>query len=72
LLLLSGKLIEVGNDRIGFRAATGVLFNSVHQAAIGWTRAAIMKEENALSQTPQRRGAEFVGGGSEMTRSRAK
>ena len=38
-----------------------MLFNRVHQPTIGGTGAAIVQEENALPQTPQRRGAEFVG-----------
>ncbi len=61
LLLLSREFVEVGNNRIAFRAAAGVLFNRVQQSAVGGTGAAIVQEEDALPQTPQRRGAEFVG-----------
>ena len=43
-----------------------MLLDGVDQSSIRWTGAAIVQEEHALADAPQRRGAEFVASGSTL------
>src|SRR5262249_3959184 len=56
LLLLRAQFIEMFNDLIGLAAPALVSADGFHQ--IG--RAAIVQEENALADTPERSGSELV------------
>src|SRR5579884_1016356 len=56
LFLGCGKRVEVCNHAIGFRPTAGMISNRGKQVA----GAAIMQEEAALSQSPQRSGAELI------------
>jgi len=59
LLLLGVEVLEVVDYGVGFGALAGVLVNGVDE--IGG--AAIVEEEDALAESPEGRGAEFVGCG---------
>ena len=57
---MRAQTLEKRDDAIGFGALAGVLLNGVEKAAVGWSSASIVKEENALTKTPKRCGAKFV------------
>ena len=52
-------MLEVVDDAVSFGALAGVFLNGVQEIR----GAAIVKEENALAEAPQRRRAEFVWSG---------
>jgi hypothetical protein len=54
--------MEALNDSIGFATWTLVLFDSLHQAACP----SVMKEKDALPDTPERGGSELVGTGATL------
>jgi len=58
LLLLRVQMLEVVDYVVGFRALAGVFVNGIEE--IGG--AAIVEEEDALAEAPERRGAKFVSG----------
>jgi hypothetical protein len=61
LLLMRREVIEKRNDIVGLRAVAGVLLNSMDEPAILGAGSAIMQKEDALPQTPERRGTELIG-----------
>ena len=60
LLLLVVQSLKEADHAIGLRTGTGMRLYGCEQATIRGRGAAIVKKEDALSQTPQRRGAEFI------------
>src|SRR5271167_262149 len=66
LLRLRWEADVVADYSVGFGALARMLLDGVDQSSIRWTRAAIVQEEHALAYAPQRRGAEFVAGGSAL------
>lgn len=62
LLLLSGQAIEMFDDPVCFAAVAAMIADGFDE--IGG--AAIMQEEDALSNAPERSGAELVGSGGSL------
>ena len=62
LLLLSAQTVEMFDDPVGLASFALVGADGLHQ--IG--RAAVMEEEDALPDAPQRSGSEFIGSGTAM------
>jgi len=62
LLLLLGQMVVVVDHAIGFRAGAGVLRDGLYQVL----RAAVVQEEDALAQSPQWCGAEFIRSGAPL------
>lgn len=60
---LRWEAVVVADYFAGFGALARMLLDGVDQSSIRWTGAAIVQEEHALADAPQRRGAEFVAGG---------
>ena len=66
LLGLRGQAVVKVDDGVGFGAGAGVLLNGVDQATVGGIGTAVVEEEDALADAPERLGAEFVGAGSAL------
>ena len=62
LLFLSFEPIEALDDFTGLAAVTFMSLDGFHQAR----RTSIMKEEDPLANTPERRGSELVGTGATL------
>ena len=62
LLLLSSQPIEMFDDLICLAAAALVISDGFHQVG----RPSIMEEKDALSDAPERSGAELVGAGATL------
>ena len=62
LLLLSSQLIEMFDDLVCFAAVALVISDGLHQ--IGCP--SVMEKEDALSDAPERSGAELVGAGATL------
>jgi hypothetical protein len=63
MLLLAIQLLEKLDHLVSLRTGTGMILDCLDQTAIGGSGPAIMKKEQALSQTPQGSSAEFIRAG---------
>ena len=59
---MRSQLFEIADDGVGLGAGTGVFLNGIDE--IGGTT--IVEEENPLTESPERRGAELVGSGAAL------
>src|SRR5271170_3231852 len=62
-ILVVAQVVELADYAVGLRAGAGMGLDGVEQAAIGRSGAAVMEEENALANAPERSGAELIGTG---------
>ena len=60
--MLGTQLSEIADDGVGFRAGAGMFADGVEEIR----STAIVEEEDALTEAPERRGAELVGTGSAL------
>lgn len=62
LLVLGGEAVEALDDAIGFAARAPVVVDGFNEVG----GASVVEEEDALADSPERRGTEFVGAGAAL------